>query len=439
MKSNTSLQRRLVITLLLGLFIGGGVAAVGLYWQSMDELDELFDDRLRVIATNLTPEALAQETQQHPTEAEDNIVIQLWNHKKELIFTSNSEIRAPIPLIAGDSEQESKSDQWNMYSVATSDGGWLQVAQALSARKQMAADSVAHLLLPLLIILPLIGVFTAVAVSRQLKPFRALAEQLQKRDVIKKSQVAIESAPRELVPVIDALNDLLERQAEAARQQQAFLSDAAHELRTPLAVVNLQVERVQGALTDGERLEAVEALKSGVNRATRLVAQLLALARSEPGAPQERRFTQFDMETLLKTVIAELFPMAERKRVDLGLVGSLPCMIDGDEEGLRSLMTNLLDNAIRHTPQDGRVNAALNVADAYVELTISDTGPGIPAARRQAVFERFVRGGNADSSGTGLGLAIVRQVTERHRGSIVLEDGANGSGLTVRVRLPLST
>lgn len=438
MNKNTSLRRRLVMTLLVGLFVGGGVASVGLYWQSMEELDELFDDRLRVIASNLTPEALAQQASQHLTENDDDIVIQLWSRAGMLVYASDLEDRAPIPKVVGESEAQGTGEDWDMYSIATPDGGWLQVAQAVSAREEMAAISAARLLLPLLLILPLIGVFTTLAVSRQLRPLRVLADQLQRRGAAKRNQVEVDSAPRELVPVIDALNDLLTRQAEAAQRQQAFLADAAHELRTPLAVVSLQVQRVQGAVSHSDRREAVDALKQGVDRASRLVAQLLALARSEPDTPQERCFATLDLELLLKTVLAELYPLAAQKNVDLGLVESQPCVIHSDGEGLRSLVTNLLDNAIRHTPPAGRVDVCLKITEGHAELTVSDTGPGIAPERRQAVFERFVRDGMADSSGTGLGLAIARQVAERHGGVITLEDGASGSGLRVRVQLPLT-
>lgn len=438
MKRQSSLRRRLVMTLLVGLFIGGAVASIGLYWQSMEELDELFDGRLMSIATNLQPNALARQSNDHLTEDDDDIVIQLWSRDGLLLFASDEEDRAPMPRVVGASEQFDAKDEWHMYSVRTAEGGWLQVAQPMTARQEMSAVSVFGLLLPLLLTLPLIGVFTAMVVSRQLKPLRDLAEQIQLRGMSRRAQVEVGSAPRELVPVIDALNELLVRQAEVAQRQQAFLADAAHELRTPLAVVSLQLQRVQGAVSHSDRREAVEALKQGVDRASRLVAQLLALARSEPGTAPEPCFAKQDLEVLLKTVIAEVYPLAAQKLVDLGLVESQPCTIHSDGEGLRSLAINLLDNAIRHTPRQGRVDVTLKVANDHAELTVCDTGPGIPPERRPLVFERFARDGTADSSGTGLGLAIARQVVERHGGHISLEDSPSGQGLLVRVRLPVS-
>ena len=223
------------------------------------------------------------------------------------------------------------------------------------------------------------------------------------------------------------------------RASDVFLATASHELRTPLTVVGLQVQRAQQALNEQDRDDALSALRSGVDRATRLVTQLLALARSEPARSEDRPAAPVDLDGLIKSVLAELFPLASQKRIDLGLVVSEPCVVEADGEGLRSLVINLVDNAIRHTPSGGRIDVSLSVAGTLATLLVSDTGCGIPPQRRQAVFERFVRDGSADSSGTGLGLAIVRQVVERNGGTIALEDGASGVGLTVRVVLRLKS
>lgn len=434
----TSLRRRLVITLLTSVLLGGVVSVTGLYWQSLDELDEMFDDRLRAIGDNLTPQALAAREPGKSEETEDEIVVQLWRRDGSLAYASNADERAPIPTATGLATLQGH-ERWRSYSRATAEGGWLQVAQEIGARHEMAAATSLRLLLPLFVVLPFLALFTSWGISRQLRPLRALSEQLQRSGPQKQLHVEIDDAPRELAPVIGALNDLLARQAAAALQQQAFLADAAHELRTPLTVVGLQVQRAQQALNEQDRDDALSALRSGVDRATRLVTQLLALARSEPARSEDRPAAPVDLDGLIKSVLAELFPLASQKRIDLGLVVSEPCVVEADGEGLRSLVINLVDNAIRHTPSGGRIDVSLSVAGTLATLLVSDTGCGIPPQRRQAVFERFVRDGSADSSGTGLGLAIVRQVVERNGGTIALEDGASGVGLTVRVVLRLKS
>ena len=434
----SSLRRRLVLTMLVGGMIGGLIGIFGLYWQAVEELNELFDDRLQAIGNNLAPGSLGPRETRNADEIEDDIVIQLWAGDGSLLYPSTSDDPAPIPTAAGLMTLNSPTEDWRSYSRAMPGGGWLQVAQEQSARRRIAVNTTLRLLLPLLSVLPLLALFSWLAISRLLRPLRTLADQLQRGGPHKQVRVVVDDAPSELGPVIEALNDLLARQADAARRQQAFLADAAHELRTPLTVVGLQVQRAQQASNAAERSDALTALKSGVDRAIRMVTQLLALARSEPGASPERPLRTLNLESLLTTVLAELYPLAANKHIDLGLVASQPCLIDSEGEGLRSLITNLVDNAIRHTPAGGRVDVSLQVDATQASLLISDTGCGIAADRRQAVFERFVREGEADASGTGLGLAIVRQEVDRHHGSIVLEDGTSGIGHAVRVLLPLA-
>lgn len=432
----TSLRYRLMFTLVAGLVLGGVVGAVGLYWQALEELDELFDDRLRAIGDNLRPDTLAGYSPDNGREDEDDIVVQRWSTDGQLLFRSSPEDRAPLPTAAGLATLSAHDDDWRSYARPTEGGGFIQVAQEFSARREMAADSAFRLLLPLLGVLPLLAAFTIWTISRQLRPLRVLTDQLQSRGAMTQSVIVLEDAPVELAPVLGALNELLGRQAEAARKQQAFLADAAHELRTPLAVVSLQAQRAQKSVDADERREALDALRGGVDRATRLVTQLLDLARSERLASDVRDLAPLDLEYLLKTVLADLHPLAAQKRVDLGLASSCPCVVLGDAESLRSLIVNLVDNAIRFTPPEGRVDVSLRVTDRIANLIVSDSGPGIPPERRRDAFERFVRVGSADVGGTGLGLAIARQVSERHGGSIAMEDGESNCGLSVRVSLP---
>lgn len=428
----------MVTTLLIGLLIGGGGGAVGLYWQSIEELNELFDDRLRNLGDNLSPETLDRSVSLEGEDEDDGIVVQLWTAGGRLLFDSSPNRTAPAPAEPGLSTLKATSARWRSYAIRTTDGGFLQVAQELAVRQDMAAGSVFRLLLPLLTMLPLIAAFSAWAVARNLRPLRALAEQLTGRDALTRSEIRVAQAPSELSPVVAALNELLKRQADASHQQQAFLADAAHELRTPLAVVSLQAQRAQKAMSEAERAEALDALQHGSERATRLVTQLLALARSEHGASDIGGMSAVDLEPLLKTVLAELYPLAAHKQLDLGLSESSPCVVSGDLQDLRGMIVNLIDNAIRYTPSGGRVDVCLRRSYGSAHLLVTDTGPGIPENRRLRVFKRFARDGAADGGGTGLGLAIAQHVAERHGGSISLDGATAATGLTVRVVLPLA-
>lgn len=434
----TSLRRRLVLVLVIGLLVGGAAGGMGFYWQAVEELGEMFDDRLVGINQALNPqtfEAAGIAAEKSDEDGED-IVIQHWGADGRLLYHSSVTDRAPRPQASGLRTLETRAG-WRSYSRAMPDGTLLQTAQALSARRELAAGTALRMLLPFGLLLPALAAFMAWTVSRQLHPLRALARHLQRRKVLEISAISVPDAPAELAPVVDALNQLLTRQAQAAQQRQVFLADAAHELRTPLAVVSLQAQRVQDASTYRDRREANQALQQGVERTNRLVSQLLALARSE-SAVTALQLAPLDLEQRLREWLAALIPLAEAKGVDLGLISADTCTLLADREGLRSAITNLVDNALRHTPSGGRVDVSLRVVGRVAVLTVADTGPGIPAAMRKTMFDRFAQGAYGDNGGSGLGLAIVHRVVDQHGGKVELEGGEAGTGLLVQVSLPVA-
>jgi len=239
-------------------------------------------------------------------------------------------------------------------------------------------------------------------------------------------------------PLVHALNGLLGRLERALVAQRAFIADAAHELRTPLTAVHLQAQLVERAATDDERRAAMQTLKRGLDRATHLVEQLLTLAREEPDVAI-RPFAPVDLAALARSVVGEQAAIAAARGLDLGLERADPAVVEGDAAGLRTLLSNLVDNALRYTPRGGRVDVAVESQGTGAAIIVRDSGPGIPAAERNRVFDRFYRAPNAaaaDLAGSGLGLAIVRRVAERHGADVALgtgiaEDGREGLGVTV--------
>jgi len=221
--------------------------------------------------------------------------------------------------------------------------------------------------------------------------------------------------------------------------QRRFTADAAHELRTPLAALKLQVELAERTEAPATQAAAFAELKAGVDRATRLVEQLLTMARLEPEAPA-RSFAPVDLPSLAKDAIVARAPLAMEKRIDLGLTRAADVAIRGDPASLATLLANLLDNALRYTPKGGRIDVAVDDADGHAVLSVADTGPGIPELERERVFERFHRGAPDDDpavpTGSGLGLSIVRRIADAHGAIVALEDGPGGAGLAVRVRFP---
>jgi two-component system OmpR family sensor kinase/two-component system sensor histidine kinase QseC len=244
------------------------------------------------------------------------------------------------------------------------------------------------------------------------------------------------SMPDEIAPLSEALNQLLARLSHAIDTQRAFVADAAHALRTPLAALQLQAQMVERADTAEARQEAVAKLRQGLERLTHMVAQLLTMARQEPGAavpPHE----PVDLRLLAQDGVAEMTQAALDRQIDLGLDADTdagPVIVRGGVDALRILLTNLIDNALRYVPAGGRVDVQVRRVKDTVELVVRDDGPGIPAAERVRVFDRFYRVPEAPTGGSGLGLAIVAEIAQSHGARVALEDAA--PGLCVRVVFP---
>jgi signal transduction histidine kinase len=242
--------------------------------------------------------------------------------------------------------------------------------------------------------------------------------------------------PTELQPIVATINELMARLEQALAQERRFTSNAAHELRTPLGLVRLQVEALNRAATAEEREEAQTRLLRGVDRLSRTVTQMLQLARLEQ-APGALPLGALDLKAAVAEQIAELTPIALEKNQELGLDGpDGPCPLQGQAEALAVMLRNLLDNAIRYTPRGGRIDVSIQADGPHWLLVIEDNGPGIPEGLRQRVWDRFFRPPGLDEPGSGLGLSIVRQVLDLHRGRASLATGADGRGLRVEIRLP---
>jgi two-component system OmpR family sensor kinase len=242
--------------------------------------------------------------------------------------------------------------------------------------------------------------------------------------------------PREVQPLVGALNGLLGRLSQALAAQRSFIADAAHELRTPLTAVHLQAQLAERATDEAGRRAALADLKDGLERATRLVEQLLTLAREEPGVA-DRPPATVDLPALAREVVADLAPLAADKRIDLGLSADSPVQVRGDADALATLLSNLVDNALRYTPEAGRVDVGVASDGGRAVLSVRDSGPGIPEADRERVFDRFVRGSVTGAvRGSGLGLSIVKRIAERHGADIAVGPGLEGAGVGISVRFP---
>jgi two-component system OmpR family sensor kinase len=290
---------------------------------------------------------------------------------------------------------------------------------------------------PMLALALLLTVLVAWALARGLAPLEETSRRVSDRDASRLDPLPVDNVPEELLPLVQQINALLARLASSLDAERRFLADAAHELRSPVAALALQVQLAERAQTPQARAAAIEELRQGIERARRLVQQLLDYARLEPGMATEPRL-RVNLATLAREVVGVFSPRAEELEVDLGAEAPVAVSVNGQRSELRSALENLLDNALRYAPARSAVTVAVAQEGSRARVTVIDTGPGIPPEERARVFERFHRVAGDDTPGTGLGLAIVKTIVERHGGTITLRDANGGTppGLAVEVDLP---
>ena len=435
-----SIRRDLLLWLLLGLLLGIAGAAVGTYLRAREEANALFDYQLKEMAASLTDAPFAAAP---PgvlgSDGAGTIVVQIWDRNGVQLYLSQPQRTLPQNAQLGFTTIRTDSGEWRVFS-ALAGGQVVQVAQPMRARRELAASMALRTIVPLLAVLPVLGLLIWLTIARGLKPLERLAAAVARRSPTLLEPLGEHGLPSEVQPLVRALNGLLERLDKALAAQRSFIADAAHELRTPLTAVHLQAQLAERAASEGERRQALADLKSGLERATHLSEQLLTLAREEP-AVAERPLATIDLSELAREVIAELAPLADAKSIDLGLNASWSASIRGDADALRVLVSNLIDNALRYTPDGGKVDVSVGRDGERIALSVRDTGPGIAPAERARVFDRFYRGqaGSASIPGSGLGLAIVRSVADRHGAEVALDEGIDRAGLGVTVRFPAAS
>jgi len=280
------------------------------------------------------------------------------------------------------------------------------------------------------------GLFVLLGLHRGLAPLIRLRDAVRSPSRSDLDPVEVPGAQSEIRPLIDALNVYMERVRAQMAAQRRFIANAAHQLRTPLALLSTQASYALRETVPDARQEALVALQTSSGKLARLAEQLLTLSRAEPGSRRPRA-DRIDLTEAARHVLEAQAPLAISRNIDLGLEEAGPVPVIGDGTMLREMIVNLVDNALRYSRSGGSVTVRLAAVDGEAMLTVSDDGPGIPVDERDHVFERFYRIAGSTEEGSGLGLAIVREVVENAAGRVTLRDGAAG-GLVVEVRLPLA-
>nr|WP_201758710.1 ATP-binding protein [Burkholderia sp. ISTR5] len=425
----------MLIWLLAIVVAGVGAAGWLIYRQALAEANELFDYQLQAIAAALPSEPFSQVFGSR-TNGDEGIVIQIWNRNGGLMYFSHP--RAPIAPRAelGFSTERTDRGEWRVYGAIVGDNV-VQLAQPLSVRNRLAASVALRTVWPLILLLPFLGAAVWMIVGRGMRPLRRVTRAVESRRPEALDPLPDNRLPQEVQPLVHALNGLLARLAAALDTQKAFVADAAHELRTPLAAVQIQAQLVARAQDDETRREALADLQSGVTRATRLAEQLLALARSEPDGATVRE--PVALADVLAHCVSAQAVVAQKRNIDLGIEEAQPAIVDADIGALRVMLNNVLDNAVKYTPEGGRIDVSLSFDEGRALVRVADSGPGIPPEERERVFDRFYRDSSArmrtDVSGSGLGLAIVKRVAAQQRATVTLGESPAG-GLLVEIAFP---
>lgn len=428
-----SIRVRLLLALLAMLAIVALVMGGVTYRNVLVETEALFDYQLRQMALSLRDQGEIPPDQAGALADEElDFVVQIWSVDGRSIYATRAHSALPSRALLGLADIEVEGQTWRTFSVATPTRV-IQVAQPRVIRKRLAADAAWHSVLPLLFLTPLLAIAGWWLSALTLAPLRRVAGQLSERNQLVQPLPA-QGLPDEIAPLVSALNGLLQRLGETLDNQRAFVSDAAHELRSPLTALKLQLEALKRAGDDGQRQQAQAMLGSGIERAVRIVEQLLALARSEPGAPAGPLET-LDLAELVRQAVADTVPYAVSRGSEFDLQAETAVKVLGDRTALPLLVRNLVDNAVRYSPRGARIELQVRVEQGAPVLRVDDSGPGIPPDERARVFDRFYRGASAEEEGSGLGLAIVRSVAARHGAEVALSSSPLG-GLRVEVRFP---
>ncbi len=428
-----SLRARL-FSLLLALAAGAALlVGGGTYFSVRSEADELFDYHLRQMALSLRDQGrIPDDERAGLANADFDYVVQVWSLDGVALYSTLPAPRLPARAVLGFSTVEVDGAPWRMFCAATP-LHVVQVAQPLAARRALAAAAAWRSVLPIVAAAPLIALAMWWLVGASLAPLARVAEAASRRDAGALEPLPLDGLPAEVRPLVTSFNTLLMRVAQAFDAQRAFVADAAHELRTPLTALKLQLGLLGHASDAQDRDQALVRLNAGVERARHLVEQLLALARADPAAAAVHQ--ELDLVAVVRAALADSQPLAEARLavIDTELPASLA--LRGDADALRSLVRNLVDNALKYGGDRPRLRLELKADAAGANLCIDDAGPGIPASERERVFDRFHRREPGRGSGSGLGLAIARAIALQHGGALALADAPLG-GLRAELRLP---
>ena len=438
-KPAPSLRARLTGALLLAVLAFAALQAAVTYRTARAETEALFDAQMQRIALSLSGSlgagALSDDAPAAETPAAREMIIQIWRADGVMLYRSPQGRLLPPQTAIGFSDTVAGGEPYRIYALRTATQV-VQVAQQTEARGRMAGQLALRAVLPVALLAPVLMLIVWWVVGRAIGPIERVRRQVAARRPDDLAPLPTAGLPAEVRPLVGEMNGLLTRLSDAWDALTHFTADAAHELRSPLAALRLQAQSLQRAPDDATRAIATERLLAGIDRATRLVEQLLALARQE-GAGEGAELVSLDLTALARNALADAEPEAARHAIALTLdAPTAHVVLRADEAALAVLLRNLLGNALRHTPPGGQVRVGVREEASVIDLTVEDSGPGIAPDERARVQDRFYRVPGTPGHGSGLGLAIVRAIAERHGAALTLDASPTLGGLRVMLRWP---
>lgn len=430
-----AIRTQILLGLLCATLVCTAGAGASLYFSLLEEANELADLQLRQLVVALPGRFSAARDGVTSTEPEEAYVLQAWERDGRLRYASRPAALVPRYAADGFAIVQIAGAPWRIFGTARQQG-YVQVAQPMAERDQLAARMALRTGAPLLAFVLALALLTLFVVGRALRPLGRLTRAVEGRSPWQLAPLPLADLPPDLQPMVRAMNGLLGKFDAALTAQKSFVADAAHELRSPLTALKLQLQLAERAADDAARGVALARLHERLDRTTHLVQQLLNLTRYEDAHTAAQR-APVDLGALLAAVVRDHLLLADSRDIDLGIDPGADAgrtvVIDGNPDSLRVLVNNLVDNALRYTQRGGRVDLQASMVAGRAQLRVEDNGPGVDPVHRDRLFDRFYRPDGNPAWGSGLGLAIARNIATHHGAVIDLAGGAGGRGLRVTV------
>jgi two-component system OmpR family sensor kinase len=449
-----SLQFKLSAWLVISIVAMALAAGIFSYFSSFQWALEFQDDQLRQVAAlinlhNLPIEPAKVREPVPGTDPDSELIVQVLpdadsqpqlplpppqslpqsqSQSQSPPQSESNTLELPSDLMEGLQTMTVAHEEWRLYVRTLDSGLRIAVAQRTASRDEVAHDNALRVLMPFIFLIPILLLLVGMLVRETFTPIKQIASDIDARTEHDLHAVSDDHLPSEIRPFVVAINRLLARVAASVAVQRRFIADAAHELRSPMTALSLQAERLSSSDMSSDARARLETLQTGVQRTRTLLDQLLAMARAQEII--ESNFAPISLWQILRTIIEDMMPLAENKRIDLGVTEKSDALVAAREIDLKMLIKNLLENAIRFTPNEGMINLSVYTIHNAVILQVDDTGPGIPQHERERVFDPFYRILGSDTDGSGLGLSIVKKIAARIGATITLDDYKTHHGVS---------